>query len=142
MLSDQELQRYERQLTIPGWGESGQRKLNAARVAIAGAGGLGSSISTYLAAAGVGTIRIIDSDDVELSNLNRQSLYDEIDIGKAKTDSAKHRLQALNPDITIETFSQPITSETVVELVTDYLIVDALDNLETRLLLNRVSQQQ
>ncbi len=142
MLSKQELQRYKRQITIPDWGEEGQEKLKAAKVVVVGAGGLGSAVLTYLAVAGIGTIRIIDNDEVELSNLNRQVLHTNRDIGKAKVDSAKGRLHELNPDIKIETVTDAITEENVLDLVEDRPIVDALDNLEGRLLLNRASLQQ
>ncbi len=139
MLSENELQRYKRQMAIPDWGGKGQEKLKSATVVVAGAGGLGSSVMTYLAVAGVGTIRIVDNDEVELSNLNRQVLHGDSDIGKMKTDSAKESLQSLNPDIKIETASQFITEENASELIDGCLIVDALDNLDARLVLNRES---
>ena len=141
MFSEQELQRYKRQMGIPDWGEEGQEKLKATKVVVAGAGGLGSAILTYLTVAGIGTIRIIDNDKVDLSNLNRQTLHANYDIGKSKTDSAFERLRSLNPDIKIETVSESISENNVSDLVEDYLIIDALDNLEARLLLNKVSLQ-
>jgi adenylyltransferase/sulfurtransferase len=140
MLSDAELSRYARQLPLPGWGAEGQRRLKNARIVVAGAGGLGSSVLTYLAAAGVGYIRIVDSDSVELGNLNRQTLYTSGDIGKLKAPAARDRLALLNPDIEIAALTQSITSESVSHLVEGcHLIVDALDNLPTRLLLNEVA---
>lgn len=139
MLTEQELQRYRRQLIIPDWGEKGQEKLKQAKVVMAGAGGLGSVVLTYLAVAGVGSIRIIDNDEVDLSNLNRQILHTDGNIGKAKVDSARERLQALNPDIEIEIISNAITEQNVSEMVEDRLIIDALDNLEARLLLNKAA---
>lgn len=143
MLSDQELLRYERQLPLSGWGHEGQEALKKARVLVAGAGGLGSSVLIYLAAAGVGRIRIVDSDRVELSNLNRQTLYSTHDIGKLKAPAAKERLALLNPDIEIEALAESITGETVFDLVGEYpVIVDAMDNLPTRLLLNRVALER
>jgi molybdopterin/thiamine biosynthesis adenylyltransferase len=143
MLSDTELSRYARQLPLPGWGPEGQRRLKKARVIVAGAGGLGSSVLVNLAAAGVGYIRIVDSDTVELGNLNRQTLYTTSDIGKLKAPAARDRLALLNPDIEIAALAQSITSESVSDLVEGcHLIVDALDNLPTRLLLNRVAMRR
>ena len=142
MFSKDELVRYERQIIIPGWGEQGQEKLKKAKVVVAGAGGLGSAILNYLAVAGVGSIRVIDGDTVELSNLNRQILHLEKDIGRKKVDSASDRLQTLNPHIEIEAIGEVITEDNVFEMVGDYLIVDALDNLPTRYLLNRVAVQR
>jgi molybdopterin/thiamine biosynthesis adenylyltransferase len=136
MLSKRELVRYERQILIPEWTKSGQGKLKKAKVVVAGAGGLGSAILTYLAVAGVGKIRIIDGDKVELSNLNRQMLHTDKDIGRNKVDSAKEKLESLNPDIKIEAIKDTITEDNVSDLMADYPIVDALDNLPTRLLLN------
>lgn len=139
MLTKKELVRYERQMILPEWGEVGQEKLKKARVVVAGAGGLGSAILTYLAVAGVGKIRVIDGDRVELSNLNRQMLHSDKDIGRKKVDSAKERLEALNQDIKIEAIEEVITEGNVVDLVADYPIVDAMDNLPIRYLLNRVA---
>lgn len=139
MLSKRELARYKRQILIPEWTQSGQENLKKARILVAGAGGLGSAILTYLAVAGVGKIRVIDGDIVELSNLNRQVLHSDKDIGRSKVDSAKEKLEALNPDISVEAIKEIITKDNVFELVGDYPIVDAMDNLPTRLLLNRVA---
>ena len=139
MFSDQEIQRYQRQMMIPDWGESGQEKIKAARVVVAGAGGLGSAVLMYLAIAGVGTIRIIDNDHVDWSNLNRQILHNESDIGRLKVESAAETLRSLNSDIDVESVYQPINKKNFMQILGDYLIVDALDNLETRLLLNRAS---
>ena len=140
MISDAELSRYARQLPLPGWGPEGQHKLKSARVLVAGAGGLGSSVLTYLTAAGVGYIRIVDSDTVELGNLNRQTLYTTSDIGKLKAPAARDRLALLNPDIEIAALAQSITGESVADLIGGcHLIVDALDSLPTRLLLNQVA---
>ena len=139
MLTEKELQRYRRQILLPDWGQAGQEKLKRARVAVVGAGGLGSAALTYLALAGVGYLRIIDPDAVELTNLNRQMLHAETSIGKHKVDSAAERLKALNSDITIETFPESITDRNALELIADCLIVDALDNLPARLILNRAA---
>ena len=139
MLSNRELARYERQILIPDWGKSGQRKLKKAKVLVAGAGGLGSAILTYLAVAGVGNIRIVDSDKVELGNLNRQVLHTDNDIGRYKVDSAKEKLELLNPDIKVEATKAKITKNNIFKLVADCYVVDALDNLPTRFLLNRAA---
>ncbi len=139
MLTQREVARYERQMLIPDWGKSGQRKLKKAGVLVAGAGGLGSAILTYLAVAGVGDIRIVDSDKVEFGNLNRQVLHTDEDIGRYKVDSAKEKLESLNPDIKVEAIKAKITRNNIFKLVGNYLIVDALDNLPTRLVLNRAA---
>jgi molybdopterin/thiamine biosynthesis adenylyltransferase len=140
MLTQKEREKYDRQMMIYGFGEEGQEKLKKAKVVIAGAGGLGSPVAIYLAAAGIGTIRIADHDKVELSNLNRQVLHREDDIGKRKVDSAAEKLKKLNPDIKIETIAATITKNNVGQLVGDAdLIVDAMDNLPTRYLLNKTA---
>ena len=140
MLSSRELEKYDRQIMIHGFGEEGQEKLKKAKVFIAGIGGLGSPVAIYLAAAGVGTIRIADHDTVELSNLNRQVLHYERNIDKKKVDSAATKLAQLNPDIKIEKISVTITDKNISRLVADSdLIVDAMDNLPTRYLLNRTA---
>jgi molybdopterin/thiamine biosynthesis adenylyltransferase len=139
MISKRELARYERQILIPEWTRAGQQKLKKAKVVVAGVGGLGSAVLPYLAVAGVGKIRVIDGDKVELSNLNRQILHWDKDIGRAKVDSAKEKLESLNPDIEVEAINAKITEDNVFELVEDYAIVDAMDNLPTRYLLNRAA---
>jgi molybdopterin-synthase adenylyltransferase len=139
MISKRELARYERQILIPEWTKAGQQKLKKAEVVVAGVGGLGSAVLPYLAVAGVGKIRVIDGDKVELSNLNRQILHWDKDIGRAKVDSAKEKLQSLNPDIEVEAINETITEDNVFELVADYAIVDAMDNLPARYLLNRAA---
>jgi molybdopterin/thiamine biosynthesis adenylyltransferase len=140
MLTEAELERYKRQIMLPGIGEAGQEKLKKARIFVAGAGGLGSPASIYLTAAGIGHIRIVDSDVVELHNLNRQILHWTRDIGKEKVKSAKTKLQNLNPEIKIETIRERITAENVKDLVGDYdVILDAMDNLATRYVLNRAA---
>jgi adenylyltransferase/sulfurtransferase len=140
MLTPEEKQRYDRQIMIPGIGEAGQEKIKKASVFIAGAGGLGSPIALYLTAAGVGTIRVIDNDKVELSNLNRQILHGEKDIGKAKTASAYDKLTKLNKNITIETIHITIDESNAAQLTEGFdVIVDAMDNLFTRFLLNKAA---
>jgi len=142
MLTSEERQRYDRQIMIPGIGEAGQEKLKHARVVIAGGGGLGSPVAIYLAAAGVGTLRLIDHDKVELSNLNRQILHWDKDIGRKKVDSAVEKLKQLNSTITIETIAATINEINVYALVAGFdVIVDAMDNLPTRFLLNKAAIQ-
>jgi len=138
MLTPKERERYDRQILIKDIGETGQEKLKGAKVLIAGSGGLGSPISLYLAAAGVGRIRIVDHEEVDLSNLNRQILHWEKDIGRKKVDSAREKLLGLNPDVTIEPVRETITEDNVFRLAAGFdLIVDAMDNFPTRYLLNR-----
>jgi adenylyltransferase/sulfurtransferase len=139
MLSPEEKQRYDRQIMIPGIGEAGQEKIKKASVVIAGAGGLGSPVALYLTAAGVGTVRVIDNDKVELSNLNRQILHGDKDIGKAKTASAYDKLTKLK-NITIETVHITIDESNAAQLTEGFdVIVDAMDNLSTRFLLNKAA---
>ncbi|MEI6293200.1 MAG: HesA/MoeB/ThiF family protein [Methanomicrobiales archaeon] len=138
MLSQDELERYRRQIML--FGENGQEKLKSARVVIAGAGGLGCPVATYLAVAGIGHLRIIDHDKVERTNLNRQILHWDKDIGMAKTGSAGEKLVAINPDIEIEVARVTIDEETAPDLVRDAdAIVDAMDNYPTRYLLNHLA---
>jgi adenylyltransferase/sulfurtransferase len=140
MLTGKEKEKYDRQIMIYGFGEEGQEKLKKAKVFIAGVGGLGSPVSIYLAAAGVGTLRIADHDKVEPSNLNRQVLHWEENVGGKKVDSAAAKLRKLNPDIKIETVSETITEANASRLVADSdLIVDAMDNLPTRYILNKTA---
>lgn len=143
MLSEQELKRYDRQILIYGFGREGQEKLKKARVFLAGAGGLGSPIAYYLAAAGIGTIVIADHDTVDLSNLNRQILHWEENISEKKVDSAAAKLSKFNSGTKIETIAKTIDASNASELVGDAdVIVDAMDNLPTRYLLNRTAQQK
>lgn len=140
MLTTEERKRYDRQIKIRGFGEDGQEKLKRAKIIIAGGGGLGSASSIYLAAAGVGTIRIVDHDIVELSNLNRQILHWDKDIGRSKIGSAAEKLSQLNQDIKIEAVEETINETNASQLVAGFdLIVDALDNLPTRYLLNKAA---
>ena len=140
MLTQEERQRYDRQIIIPGIGETGQEKLKKARVVIAGTGGLGSPISFYLAAAGLGTLRIIDNDKVELSNLNRQILHWDKDIGKEKAKSAREKLSRFNKQVKIETINRTIDEVNISALVDGFdVIVDAMDNMPTRFLLNQAA---
>ncbi len=143
MLSPVERERYDRQIMIGEIGEEGQEKLKRSRVVIAGAGGLGSPIATYLAAAGIGTIRLIDHDHVALSNLNRQILHWEEDVGRKKVESARTKLRNLNRAVEIEAIAETITEANVSRLVDGYdVIVDAMDNLPTRYALNRCAVEK
>jgi molybdopterin/thiamine biosynthesis adenylyltransferase len=142
MLSSQELERYQRQIMIRGFGEEGQEKLKRARVFLAGVGGLGSPSALYLAAAGVGNIRIVDTDTIELGNLNRQVLHWTGDIGRNKVDSARNKLEQINPEVRIETVKERISRDNINQLVSGYdSIVDAVDNLSTRYILNQAAQE-
>jgi sulfur-carrier protein adenylyltransferase/sulfurtransferase len=138
-LSAEELQRYSRHLLMPEVTSEGQRRLKAARILSIGAGGLGSPAALYLAAAGVGTIGIVDFDDVDLSNLQRQILHGTKDIGRSKLESARDRLRDINPEITIELHECRFSSENASQLVAQYdVVVDGSDNFATRYLSNDV----
>lgn len=141
MLSERERERYKRQILL--FGEEGQERLKKAHIFIAGAGGLGSPIAIYLAVAGIGTITLVDMDVVDQSNLNRQILHTDRDIGKKKTVSALEKLREYNADITINAIDTTITGENIRELVgrADG-IVDAMDNYPVRYLLNRVALEK
>lgn len=134
--------RYERQMSLPGWGREGQERLRQGRVVIAGAGGLGSPAAFYLVAAGVGHIRLIDADRVDISNLNRQILHTELDLTRSKVESARERLRALNGEAEVEIVQEQINAENAAYLVGDLPVVDALDNLPGRLALNEVAVQR
>jgi molybdopterin-synthase adenylyltransferase len=138
MFSERERERYKRQMTL--FGDEGQEQLKKAHIFIAGAGGLGSPVSLYLAVAGVGTITIVDRDVVDQTNLNRQILHFDRDIGRKKTDSAKEKLQEINPDITIHAIDVKIDETNAAHLVGEADgIVDAMDNYPARYLLNEVA---
>ena len=137
MLTEEEKTRYDRQILLPGWGEKGQEKVKQATVFIAGAGGLGSPVSIYLAAAGVGRLRICDFGEPEPSNLNRQILHTEEDIGKNKSLSAKETICKINPKVKVENLSDKIDKENISQLVGNaQIIVDCMDNFPTRHVLN------
>ena len=143
MLTREARERYDRQIMIRGFGQEGQGRLKRARVFVAGAGGLGSPVATYLTAAGVGMIRIVDQDRVELNNLNRQVLHWQGDIGKRKVDSATQKLRKLNQEVKIEAIGEMITEANISQLVAGFdLIVDAVDNMPTRYILNKVALEK
>jgi adenylyltransferase/sulfurtransferase len=138
MFSERELERYKRQMML--FGVEGQERLKKAHIFIAGAGGLGSPVSIYLAVAGVGTITIVDMDVVDQTNLNRQILHFDRDIGRKKTISAEEKLRELNPDITVNAIDVKIDESNATKLVGRAdAIVDAMDNYPTRYLLNDVA---
>lgn len=135
--SKEELSRYDRHIILPGFGFEGQQKLKAAKVFVIGSGGLGSPCLLYLAAAGVGTVGIIDFDVVEDSNLQRQVLFGVHAIGKAKVEAAKKRLEALNPYINIKVYNEQLTSKNALGIIKDYdVVADGTDNFPTRYLVN------
>ena len=136
-LSHEELLRYSRHLTLPDVGLEGQSKLRDARVLLVGAGGLGSPAALYLAAAGVGTLGLVDFDLVDLSNLQRQILYGTSGIGSAKTESARARLRDINPHVQLATFAERLTSANALTILRDFdIVVDGSDNFPTRYLVN------
>jgi len=136
-LDSQKLERYSRHILMPEVGEEGQVKLLDSKVFLVGAGGLGSPTAYYLAAAGVGTLGIVDNDVVDRSNLQRQILHNESRIGEPKVESAKQTLKALNPDINVVTYRERLSRDNVMELIKDYdVIVNGCDNFPTRYLIN------
>jgi len=136
-LSPPELVRYSRHLVLPEVGLEGQQRLKAASVLVVGAGGLGSPVALYLAAAGVGRLGLVDFDRVDASNLQRQVLYGSSSVGRSKLDAARERLEDLNPEIRIETHETRLTSQNALEILGGYdVIVDGTDNFPTRYLVN------
>ncbi len=136
-LSGAELSRYARHISIPGVGIEGQRRLKSARVLCIGAGGLGSPVAMYLAAAGVGRLGLVDPDTVDLSNLQRQILHGTGDVGRSKLDSAADTLREINPEVQLDLFPVKFTKENAREIATPYdVIVDGTDNFQTRYLSN------
>ncbi len=135
--SQEQLTRYSRHFLLPEVGEEGQAKLLDARVLMVGAGGLGSPSAYYLAAAGVGTMGIVDHDVVDLSNLQRQILHTNDRIGEPKTESARRTLQGLNPDVNVIAIPERLSSDNIMEIIKDYdIVVDGCDNFPTRYLVN------
>ncbi|MCI7262799.1 MAG: HesA/MoeB/ThiF family protein [Clostridiaceae bacterium] len=135
--------RYKRHIMLPEIGEEGQKKLAESRVLVVGAGGLGSPVCLYLAAAGIGTIGIADFDTVDVSNLQRQVLYRESDVGRPKAEAAAERLRERNSQLTVEIYPEGLTEENVDAMVSRYdVVVDATDNFHTRYLLNDAAVRQ
>jgi molybdopterin/thiamine biosynthesis adenylyltransferase/rhodanese-related sulfurtransferase len=136
-LSSEEIRRYGRHLIMPEVGMSGQKKLKSARVLIVGAGGLGSPVCLYLAAAGIGSIGLLDFDQVDHSNLQRQVIYSVRDVGRPKLEAAKDRILEINPNIQVENHEVRLTSQNALGIIKDYdVIVDGTDNFPTRYLVN------
>lgn len=134
--------RYDRQRILPEIGEEGQRKLKRAKVLIVGVGGLGSPIALYLAGAGVGCIGLMDDDVVSISNLQRQVLYSENELGKSKAICAAQRISSLNSEITIRSYPTRLTKENAREIISQYdVIVDGCDNFATRYIINDVCEE-
>ena len=136
-LTPYQVQRYSRHIVMPQVGSAGQRKLLEAKVLVIGAGGLGSPVCVYLALAGVGTLGIVDFDTVDLTNLQRQILHHNDDVGRSKLDSATDTLKAYNPDIAVVAHQGPIASDNAMEIMAGYdVIVNGADNFSARYLVN------
>jgi len=141
-LSDKERERYQRQIILPGFGEEAQTKLKNASVLVIGAGGLASPLLKYLCSTGIGRIGIMDGDVIEVSNLQRQIMYDESDKGQYKVEVSARKLQEQNPQITIDCYNYRLTADNAHELFQKYdLILDACDNFETRYLICNAAQR-
>lgn len=135
--SEDQVERYSRQIILPQVGGKGQKKIRDASVLVIGTGGLGSPCVFYLAAAGVGKIGLVDSDEVDLSNLSRQILHFTPDVGEKKVHSAKKKLNKLNPDVQILPYPHRVTSQNIMSIIQDYdVVVDGSDNFPTRYLVN------
>jgi len=136
-LTPEQIERYSRQIMIPDLGGKGQIRVRQARALVLGAGGLGCPAAFYLAAAGVGTVGLVDSDRVELSNLQRQILHSTLDLGREKVESAKEKLQRLNPEVEIHTYAVRLNEENAAEIIAPYdFIIDGSDNFATKFLVN------
>ncbi|HBT20123.1 MAG TPA: adenylyltransferase [Peptococcaceae bacterium] len=137
ILSNEQLKRYERQIIMDTIGKEGQEKLCSSKVLVIGTGGLGSPAALYLAAMGVGTLGFVDSDCVEISNLQRQIIHGTPDIGKPKVESARDRINQLNPHVKVEVYKTRLSRNNVMGIISKYdLVVDAVDNFPTRFLVN------
>ena len=135
--TNEQLERYSRHIILQEVGVKGQKKLLNASVLIIGAGGLGAPVALYLAAAGVGTIGIVDADEVDLSNLQRQVIHTTNDVGKAKVKSAAETMEAINPDVTVKTYRTFVDSSNIMDLIKDYdFIIDGTDNFPAKFLIN------
>src|SRR5690348_10676804 len=136
-LTNEEVLRYSRHLILPDVGVDGQRKLKAGRILLIGAGGLGSPLALYLAAAGVGTLGLVDFDVVDVSNLQRQVLHGTKDIGRPKLDSARDRIRDVNPHVHVESYETRLTADNALDIIRDYdVVIDGTDNFATRYLTN------
>lgn len=143
MLTDQQKQRYLRNTILPEITEAGQEKLLQAKVLVIGAGGLGSPVLFYLSAAGVGNIGIVDDDVVELSNLQRQVIHNEKNLGQKKVESAKEKISLLNPDVNLKVFFERANRENLRKICANYdFILDATDNFPTRFIINEIAHEK
>jgi len=137
MLTDEQIERYSRHIMLKEVGGKGQQRFFDSRVLIIGAGGLGAPIALYLAAAGIGTIGIADADDVDLSNLQRQVIHFTPDVGKPKVESAREKMQAINPDVKIRTYKEWISAANISDIIRDYdFVIDGTDNFAAKFLIN------
>ncbi len=135
--TDEQITRYSRHILLPEVGGKGQKKIAQAKILLVGAGGLGSPAALYLAAAGVGTIGLIDSDVVDLSNLQRQVIHHTPDVGRPKVVSAKEKILALNPDVSVETYQDRLTAKNALDVVKGYdVVIDGVDNFPAKFLIN------
>ena len=135
--TNEQIERYSRHIILKEVGVKGQKKLLNAKVMIIGAGGLGAPVAMYLAAAGVGTIGIADADEVDLSNLQRQIIHQTKDVGVPKAESARETMEAMNPDVKVNTYHEFITSENILDIIKDYdFVIDATDNFPAKFLIN------
>jgi molybdopterin/thiamine biosynthesis adenylyltransferase len=137
MLTDSQIERYSRHIILKEVGGKGQQKLLNSRVLIIGAGGLGAPVALYLAAAGIGTIGIADADDVDLSNLQRQVIHFTADVGKPKVESAREKMEAINPDVRVITYKEWISAANIAGIIADYdFVIDGTDNFAAKFLIN------
>ncbi|AJE02785.1 HesA/MoeB/ThiF family protein [Geobacter pickeringii] len=137
MFTDQQIERYSRHIILKEVGGKGQKKLLDGKVMVIGAGGLGAPIALYLAAAGVGTIGIADADVVDLSNLQRQVIHFTADVGKPKVESAREKMEAMNPDVTVRTYQEWISAANIARIIADYdFVIDGTDNFAAKFLIN------
>ncbi len=137
MLTESQIERYSRHIILKEVGGKGQQKLLDGKVLIIGAGGLGAPVALYLAAAGVGTIGLADADDVDLSNLQRQVIHFTADIGKPKVESARDKIEAINPDVTVITYKEWVTAANIAGIIADYdFVIDGTDNFAAKFLIN------
>jgi len=135
--SDEQITRYSRHILLPEVGGKGQKKIAQAKILIVGAGGLGSPAAFYLAAAGVGTLGLIDSDLVDLSNLQRQVIHQTPDVGRSKVTSAKEKIEAINPDVNVLTYEERLVAKNALDLIRAYdVVIDGVDNFPAKFLIN------
>ncbi len=136
-LTEQQIERYSRHIILEEVGGQGQEKLLASKVLIIGAGGLGAPAGLYLAAAGIGTIGIVDADKVDLTNLQRQIIHHTSDVGVEKVKSAQVKMRAINPDVTVNTYNTRVTAENITEIIREYdFVIDGTDNFPAKFLIN------